>query len=106
MLEMFRENGMGDFNLQPPEQKSLRWNVDHILDHGTVHLKAVYAIRTATKLEPIIGDMVEDDPHTVVFEKGLGANDRPGSTYLLRVHADDDWWQGLEPRLKSLLDAA
>lgn len=46
--------------------------------------------------------MLEDDSAIVVFEKGLGGNDRPGHTYLLRVEADDTWWNVLAARLDSL----
>ena len=50
--------------------------------------------------------MLESDPQTTIFEKGLGANDRPGSTCLLRVAADEAWWQGLPARLDALRAAA
>lgn len=100
MLKEFPVWGLADDNLSAPESKSLRWNVDHLLDRTTVELQSAYAVRSPWRIENKIGDLLEGDPCTVVFEKGLGANDRPGSTYLLRVEADERWWHELTDRLE------
>ncbi len=47
-----------------------------------------------------LGRFLEDDRHTSVFEKRLGANDVPGATHILRVEADELWWRHLANRLK------
>ncbi len=106
MLDEFPQQGLSDGNLQPPDGKTLRWNVDHLLDASVAELVRAYVVRSPLALEPAIGDMLESDPQTIVFVKGLGANDRPGSTYLLRVEADCDWWNDLPARLDSLREAA
>ena len=62
--------------------------------------------RSSRRVESDIGDTVESDNATVVFEKGLGANDYPGHTFLLRVEANEDWWDGLAVRLDLLRAAA
>lgn len=106
MLSDFPLVGLADSALQPPPRKTLRWNVDHLLDASGAELVAAYVIRSSQNLEPLVGDMLEADRHTVVFERGLGAHDRRGSTYLLRVEADEEWWHGLTERLESLHEAA
>jgi hypothetical protein len=47
-----------------------------------------------------LGQFIKRDPHAFVFEKGLGANDVPGNTHILRIEAPAAWWNGLRPRLK------
>ena len=42
---------------------------------------------------------LEQDSHTQVIERGLGANDVPGNTHLLRVCADESWWRTLPAEL-------
>lgn len=61
------------------------------------------AIRSPLWLEGAIGQLLEQDSHTVIVEKGLGANDVPGNTHLLKVEADEGWWVGLVGRLEELL---
>lgn len=102
MLGQFPKMGLSDLALKAPASKTLRWNVDHLLDRPEVELVAAYLIRCPVELEPAIGDMLEDDAHTKVIQKGLGANDRPGSTCLLRVDAEEVWWHKLRARLTSL----
>ena len=106
MLSEFPTIGLAEVDLQPPERKTLRWNVDHLLDTSSADLVSAHVVRCSFKLEPDIGDMLEADPSTVVFERGLGAGDRPGSTYLLRVEADKDWWHELTGRLEMLHQVA
>ncbi len=87
----------------PPKSKTLYWNVDYLLDQETVHLVHVFIIGTATQLEAALGQFLEKQPVTSVIEKGLGANDIPGNTNLLRVNADDIWWHSLKDRLDKFL---
>lgn len=105
MLSQFPRMGLASIDLHAPEQKNLKWNVDHLLDVEVADLVIAYIVRSPVVLEPAIGDMLENDAHTIVFEKGLGANDRPGSTYLLRVEAEQDWWNELVPRLETLRES-
>jgi len=99
MMDEFARLGLGDADLRPANGKNLRWNVDHLLDQSSASLVAVYAIRSPLRLEADLGKLVEMDQDTVVFEKGLGANDIPGNTHLLRVDGGESWWQSLSERL-------
>jgi Uri superfamily endonuclease len=76
----------------PPERpKRLHWNVDHLLDQMSAEIVNIFAIRSDKKLEAELGRFLVEDLHTIVFEKGLGANDVPGNTHLVRVEADEIW---------------
>lgn len=103
MLRLFPELRIADEDIQPPIGKKFKWNVDYILDLPFAELISVYVLRSDLRLEPIVGDLLEADPETSIIEKGLGANDRPGSTYLLRVDADEAWWSELASRLERTL---
>lgn len=103
MLRKFPAQGLCSADLLPPTEKSLRWNVDHLLDQPKVELVAAYIVRNRTRLEPAIADMIEADPTTIAFEPGLGASDRPGHTHLLRASGSQLWWDSLPRRLARLL---
>lgn len=83
--------------------KSLHWNIDHLLDREEAEITGVIVVRSAQRLEGVIAELLADDPCTYIIEKGLGANDSPGSTHLLGVHCDAAWWAKLAVRLESLL---
>lgn len=99
MLAEFPRRGLCDGDLEPTNPKKPKWNVDYLLDNPSVELVAVYIIRSPQRIEAEVGKWLEDDPMTVVFEPGLGANDIPGNTHLMRVEADEAWWQQLPSRL-------
>jgi len=101
MMGEFARLGLGHGDLRPSQGKHLRWNVDHLLDQRSVSLVAAYAIRSPVRIEAELGMHLELDEGTVVFEKGLGANDIPGNTHLLRVDAGESWWQRLPEKLNS-----
>ncbi|MDA0744948.1 MAG: DUF123 domain-containing protein [bacterium] len=98
MAARFEVAGLGVGNASKRE-KRLRWNVDYLMDVPAAELVGVYVIRSGQEVERELGKFVEEDPHTVVFEKGLGANDVPGNTHLLRVDAGEVWWVRLSGRL-------
>ena len=95
MLCRFAECGLGDENLLPRRGKTLHWNVDFLLDLPSAELVGVVAIRSRERLEDRLAKQLEEDPHTGVIERGLGANDVPGNTHLLRVSATEAWWASL-----------
>ena len=103
MVKQFPLIGLADETIKPPTQKKFRWNIDHLLELETARLAAVYPVRSSVRMEPHIGDLLEVDPKTEIVEEGLGANDRPGSTYLLRLEAEKSWWSELPQRLLDLL---
>ncbi len=82
-----------------PSPKRLHWNIDYLLDQTAAEIRQVIAIRSETRIESAVGELLESDPHTAIIEKGLGANDLPGHTHLLRVEAGDDWWYDLGGKL-------
>ena len=95
MLRRFAECGLGNGNLLPRRGKTLHWNVDFLLDLSSAELVGVVAIRSRNRLEDRLAKQLEEDPHTGVIERGLGANDVPGNTHLLHVSATEGWWASL-----------
>ena len=95
MMDQFAECGLGSGNLLPRQGKTLHWNVDFLLDLPSVELINILAIRSPERLENRIAKWIERDPHTEIIEPGLGANDAPGATHLLRIQANDMWWASL-----------
>ncbi|MEO2004983.1 MAG: DUF123 domain-containing protein [Candidatus Poribacteria bacterium] len=102
LMSRFADAGLGDGDLRPKNGKKLHWNVDHLLDRPEAEVARVYAVRSQVRLERTIGEMLLADPHTHVLEKGLGANDLPGNTNILRVTAGGAWWDDLVGRLRGL----
>ena len=104
LLRRFSSIGLGNGNLKPTVRKNLHWNIDHLLDLPAAELNGVCILRTRGNFEERLGRFLERDPHTVVIEKGLGANDAPGNTHLLRLAAGDAWWATLPDRLNAQFD--
>lgn len=103
LLERFLALGLGRENLLPRNGKRLFWNVDYLLDLEEIELRGVIGIRTPLPLEREAGQLLLADPATTIVEKGLGAHDVPGNTHLLRVEADEAWWEELPARLMRLV---
>jgi Uri superfamily endonuclease len=101
LIARFAEVGLGTGDLRPRKGKHLHWNVDHLLDRPQADIRRVYAIRSEVRLERAIGERLLADPHTHVFEKGLGANDLPGNTNILHVGAGEHWWDELGARIQA-----
>lgn len=100
----FSSIGLGNGNLEPSGQKKLHWNVDHLLDLPAAELTGACILRTPEYLEERLGQFLERDPHTIVVENGLGANDVPGNTHLLRFSGGAAWWSSLPRRLSVEFD--
>jgi Uri superfamily endonuclease len=96
--------GWGSGPRLPKNGKKLHWNVDHLLDLDTVELTHAIVLRSPQRLEAKLGAMLAEQPETVIFEPGLGANDIPGNTHLLRVEADESWWLDLPEKLRALVE--
>lgn len=104
MLDRFATIGLGSGDLRPRRGKTLFWHVDYLLDAEVVDLSHVFIIRAPRRLEDALAQLLEDDACTSILAKGLGANDARGGTHLLRVGADESWWQSLPSRLALWLD--
>ena len=103
MINQFAECGLGSGNLLPKQGKTLHWNVDFLLDLRSAEIVNIFAIRSTERLENRIARWLERDPHTEIIEPGLGANDVPGNTHLLRVQADGTWWTSLTNNAMTVL---
>ncbi len=103
MLEVFQLIGLGSGDLRLKGAKRLFWNMDHLLDHEAVEITGVFVLRSETRLERELGQFLEQEPCTQILERGLGANDVPGNTHLLRAEADEAWWLALPEKLQCLL---
>ena len=99
MLRRFKAISLGNGDLKPARIKNLHWNVDHLLDLPVAELTGACILRTPECLEARLGQFLECDPHTIVVERGLGANDVPGNTHLLGLAAGDAWWAMLPERI-------
>ncbi len=104
MLRRFAECGLGNGNLLPRRGKTLHWNVDFLLDLPSAELVGFIAIRSRERLEDRLAKQLEEDPHTGVIKRGLGANDVPGNTHLLHVSATEAWWASLPDPLTSMAE--
>ncbi len=92
MLLHFQVCGLGPPDPLPKNGKKLYWNIDYLLDLEIAEIINVIAIRSTQRLESIIGRYLENRKDTQIIEKGLGANDSPNNTYILRVNTDDVKW--------------
>ena len=103
MINRFSECGLGPRNLLPKHGKTLHWNIDFLLDLQSAELVNIFAIRSTERLENRLAKRLERDPHTEIIERGLGANDAPGATHLLRIREDRMWWASLTDKVKRVL---
>ena len=104
MVKQFHNCGLGPSDPLPKNGKKLFWNVDFLLDLPSVELVNIFAIRSSERLENRLAKQLERDPHTEIIERGLGANDAPGATHLLRIRADKIWWASLTDKVRAVLE--
>jgi Uri superfamily endonuclease len=105
LIKRCLEHRLGPRDLLPKRRKTLYWNIDFLLDLQSAEIVNILAIRSPERLENRIAKRLEHDPHTEIIEPGLGANDAPGNTHLLRVQADNTWWASLADKAMTLLEA-
>ena len=103
--QRFREMSLGSEQLVPSKTKKLHWHVDHLLDLFDAELVGVVAIRSPIRMEAELGHWLVTDLGTEIIAAGLGANDVPGGTHVLRVVGGETWWDELPGRIKVLLAA-
>ena len=103
MINRFIECGLGPRDLLPKHGKTLHWNIDFLLDLQSAELVNIFAIRSTERLENRLAKRLEQDSQTEIIERGLGANDAPGATHLLRIREDRMWWASLTDKVKSVL---
>ena len=103
MVKQFRDCGLGPPDPLPKNGKKLFWNIDFLLDLQSAEIVNIFAIRSPERLENRIAKWLECDPWTDIIEQGLGANDAPGNTHLLRLRADDMGWMSLIDKAMAVL---
>ena len=104
MVKQFHNCGLGPSDPLPKNGKTLHWNVDFLLDLPSAELVNIFAIRFTERLENKIAKRLEQDPYTGIIERGLGANDTPSNTHLLRIREDGMWWASLTDKVKIILE--
>ncbi len=62
-------------------------------------LTQIYIACSRIRFESALAGDLLADPATRVVVPGLGASDDRGSTHLLLVDADEQWWRGLPQRM-------
>lgn len=81
------------FGLSLPLRKTLRWHVDYLLQETAVALTHILAIRSPQRLEPALGQWLNQQPHLHPVAPGLGASDARHVTHLLYSATSlDEWW--------------
>ena len=100
MIDRFAEYGLGPQNPLPKSGKKLFWNIDFLLDLQAAEIVNIIAIRSPERLEHTIAVLLEHDADTQIIEKGLGANDAPRNTHILRVNAGESWWASLADNIQ------
>ena len=107
MVKQFHDCGLGPPDPLPQNGKKLFWNIDFLLDLQLTEIINVIAMRSPKRLEHTIAELLERDANTQIIEKGLGANDTPHNTHVLRLNADETWWLSLADNIqKNFLNPA
>ncbi len=102
MINRFRDCSLGPEDPLPKSGKKLFWNIDFLLDLELTEIVNIIAIRSPERLEYTIAEQLEDNADTQIIEKGLGANDVPRNTHVLRVNADETWWESIAEDLQEI----
>ncbi len=95
MIFQFQACGLGPKDPRPKSGKNLFWNIDFMLDLVTAEIINIIAIRSPIRLESTIAKYLEQNPATQIIEKGLGANDSPKNTHVLRINDEDRYWESI-----------
>ncbi|MCP4426675.1 MAG: DUF123 domain-containing protein [Chloroflexi bacterium] len=106
ILAQFTAVGLLRQKERPFPLKRLHWNVDYLLELGSVTLTHAIILRSRERLETAVARYLIQQPSTFIIAPGLGANDAPGDTHLLGVRADESWWLALPGKLAAFFDAS
>ena len=79
--------------------KTVHWHIDYFLEQPEAELIQIFIICSSSRIESTLARRLVSDPATTAVAPGLGASDDHDSTHLLRVDADEDWWQNLPKRI-------
>lgn len=92
MVEQFQSGGMGGV---VPEEKSLHWHVDYLLDLPETEISHVIVLFGEVIRERQLVKIIQGLFETAPVSPGLGAGDDPGSTHLLSFRGGDILWSKL-----------
>ena len=93
LLQFF--DAIGIYYSKTPASKKLFWNIDHLLNLSVTEIIGIILIRDPKPLENIWSEYLEHLPETIVFEKGLGANDSAGHTHIQYSNLSVSQWNNL-----------
>ncbi len=102
LLDTFAARGLLPANASPPQTKKLHWHVDYLLDHPAAELRGVLVLAGEARLESPLAEILASDPAARLIASGLGASDAPSPAHLLRIAAEDAWWERLPQRLRDV----
>jgi len=97
LLNRLQEKGLP---AKLPNQKSLHWHIDYLLERPDATLKGIVAILTEQRIEARIAAALAQMPETQVLAPGLGASDHAGGTHLLHVPVGEAWWVALTRQIR------
>ena len=89
MLEQFAKCSLDMGICSRNRARPCSGNIDFLLDLDAAEIVGLYIIRSPERLQGSLAKWLEQNPHTQVIERGLGANDVPGNTHLLRIQAGE-----------------
>jgi len=102
LLKHFNALKMSLSTIKAPSKKTLHWNIDYLLEKIEVEIVEIIILRSRKPMESQWANMLEKEPTVEIIVKGLGANDSPGETHLLKVNSSNKWWKDLPLRLAKL----
>ena len=83
LLDFFDEQGI--HYTKKPSNKTLFWNIDHLVNLDDAEIKGIIFIRSPHPFEIDWSEYLERLKETSIFAKGLGANDSIGHTHLQKL---------------------
>ncbi len=91
LLNFFDEIGIS--YTSNPSSKKLFWNIDHMLNLPFAEIIGIIFIRDPKSLENSWSKFLENLLETLIFEKGLGANDSRGHSHVQYSQISNDSWK-------------
>lgn len=97
LLKYFNSIGISYTKTSSP--KKMFWNIDYLLDLPTAEIISIIFTRNPNSYENIWSEFFEKLHGTIVFEKGLGANDSDGHTHIQYSSISEKLWKKIPYQL-------
>ena len=104
LIRFFNDHKMSSSEIKAPVKKTLHWNIDYLLERPEAEIVGAIILRSVISMESQWSRKLEREKEIEIIEKGLGANDTPSETHLLKLHSSNNWWKDLPLRLSQLSD--